>query len=230
MRACVEEQAGLELLRESPGWTYFSGARDWLQRSAQYMASAHCSYIEDGATITVVGGESHINTQKGCDGGGRGVIQRNRENISYACTIRALGEIQYLKQNQEMCRVSWKWCHLKQKISCRMLCCRFSHNQWYMVHQNSAHCVPKQARGISHPHKHSGGSTWIHKVTSHTSPPKWGGQAEGSSEESIWYGKGKWREWFMWKEGFAKRWKLLTTTKEELNCTAVGERGEFLSL
>lgn len=46
------------------------------------MASAHCSYIEDGATITVVGGESHINTQKGCDGGGAGCYpEKQRKHI-----------------------------------------------------------------------------------------------------------------------------------------------------
>lgn len=38
--------------------------------------------------------------------------------------------------------------------------------------------------------------------------------------------EGKWRKWFMWKDGSAERWKLLTATKEELKLHRCGRREE----
>lgn len=76
---------------------------------------------------------SQINTQKGCRAEGDGCYPEKRRKHPMHAGWGPWEKIGYLKQNQGRCRVSWKWCHLKQKISCKMMMyCGFIHDRWYM--------------------------------------------------------------------------------------------------
>lgn len=78
-----------------------------------------------------------------------GVIQRNGKKYIQMYAKLGPWEKWAFQTKLRKCVVSWKWCHLKQKISFRMMmCCGFSHDRWYMSPSERCSLCPQASKEI----------------------------------------------------------------------------------